>query len=837
MTTPADVHPTRVILLVFVCAASTVCGCTRTKYRLDADRQSYHVIAERNCDPRWTATDYAVDLDPRSRYFDPYDPDRPPMPQDDPASHDYMHRVNGMKGWKHWHDYGERFELENPAWREVLAEYMETTEAGAVKLDVDSAIKLAYVHSPTHQFQLETLYLSALDVTAERFRLRSQFFGGNFTEFTHDGALRPESSVLTTTNDLSLSRRFPTAGTVLVSVANSFTWEFTQGDFNFASSILSGTIVQPLLRGAGRDIALEQLTFQERTLLANLRAYSQFRQGFYTQVAIGELGVSGPQRFGSSTSLQSFSGQGGVNGYLGLLQQLQQIRNTEDNLSLQLRTLDRLEALYDNELIDLVQLDQFRQNVEAQRSELLVRQNALELALDNYKTGTLGLPPHLLIELDQRLIGQFQLIPRESSVIQDSLLELQGRLSRLPADPTVDAMNQVLDDCFRFVEPVRQLVENTRADFAQMDEAVPTRERTMTDKEKQRFREDREQLHQKLVELEQGDKGFNVAVTNLEALREGLSEQTRSETLRGVTAWLGAFLQVAERLSLVPAQARLEVITVDPVGLGVDEAFQVALANRLDFMNGRASLVDRWRQIAVTADALQSNLTVSLSGDLRTAGDNPAAFDGRNSTGSASLTFDAPLTRLLERNRYRESLITYQRGRREFIQSRDSLHLGLRALLRNLEQLRQNLEIQRRAVTIAMRRVDQTQLELTQPRPPAQPGVRPFINPTTAINLLSAQGSLQSTQNNFLAAWLSYYATRMRLYRELGIMVIDPDGRWIEYPIPAADGDQTFDPSNPFMEELPPPQIPADWIELMEVLERNPNAPPPVRLEVAASPN
>ena len=42
----------------------------------------------------------------------------------------------------------------------------------------------------------------------------------------------------------------------------------------------------------------EQLTFDERTLLANLRAYAQFRQGFYTQVVIGELGVSGPQRAG-----------------------------------------------------------------------------------------------------------------------------------------------------------------------------------------------------------------------------------------------------------------------------------------------------------------------------------------------------------------------------------------------------------------------------------------------------------------------------------------------------------------------------------------------------------
>ena len=60
---------------------------------------------------------------------------------------------------------------------------------------------------------------------------------------------------------------------------------------NFAGSLLSTSFVQPLLRGAGRSIALEDLTQVERNLLANLRAYAQYRQGFYTQIAIGELGI------------------------------------------------------------------------------------------------------------------------------------------------------------------------------------------------------------------------------------------------------------------------------------------------------------------------------------------------------------------------------------------------------------------------------------------------------------------------------------------------------------------------------------------------------------------
>jgi hypothetical protein len=43
---------------------------------------------------------------------------------------------------------------------------------------------------------------------------------------------------------------------------------------------------------------------------------------------------------------------------------------------------------------------------------------------------------------------------------------------------------------------------------------------------------------------------------------------------------------------------------------------------------------------------------------------------------------------------------------------------------------------------------------------------------------------LRNTQNTFMSVWLSYYAARMRLSRELGVMTIDQDGIWIDEPIP-----------------------------------------------------
>ncbi|TKJ36298.1 MAG: hypothetical protein CEE38_12860 [Planctomycetes bacterium B3_Pla] len=806
-------------LLVSVVIAAS--GCSRTEHRLQADREAYDVIAERNDDPRWHADDYSIEIDPRSRYFDPCDPDRPPMPSDDPASRQYMRRVSGKKGWEHWHDDGERVELENPAWRAALAEYVEIGADGSVQLNIDSALKLAYVHSPSHQNQLETLYLSALDVTTERFRLDTQFFGGYGATYDRHGSLKDDQLTVgrpsTGNPALQTRRRFASAGELLVGFANSFVVDFPGNGANFVSSIANFSFVQPLLRGAGRDIALEQLTFVERALLANLRAYRQYRQGFYTQVAIGELGVVGPQRGGAGTVIAGFSGQGSVGGYIGLLQQLQRIRNTEDNLSLQERTLARLVAFQEIGVIDLVQVDQFWQSIENERANLLQIHNSFELTLDYYKTGTLGLPPDLPIELDDSLIRQFQLVAREATAVEDAIVELQDRVGELSDDVGIEPIRQVLKDALELVEPVRRQLDDVSPDLVRMEEAVPAREQTMTDEKRKLFLRDREGLHKGLTDLRQQ---FEQVQAELEILRNGLSEETKDETFNKAVVWLTDLLRLVQGSMLVQARARLETVSVKTIELDSQDAFGTALANRLDFMNGRAALVDSWRSIQLDADALQSVLNVTADGDIRTARNNPVSFRGSTGNLRLGVEFDAPFTRLLERNNYRQSLIDYQRDRRNFIQSRDSLHLGLRGLLRQIEQLRLDLEIQRRAVTIAIRRVDMTRAAFYAPVRPPQPGQRPAqFGPTAATNLLTALSALRNTQNNLMGVWLNYYAARMRLARELGIMMLDYDGSWIEHPILNPSVENSSDSDKPLIAELSlPPAVPTEWIELADRL-------------------
>src|SRR5690606_36314559 len=104
----------RHFLSVAVLAAAGLAGCSRAFYRTQADDEEYCVVDEKAYDPRWELQDFSIAPDPRARFYDPFDPDFPPMPPEDPDSHAFMHRVDGKNGYPHWHANGETQFLENP---------------------------------------------------------------------------------------------------------------------------------------------------------------------------------------------------------------------------------------------------------------------------------------------------------------------------------------------------------------------------------------------------------------------------------------------------------------------------------------------------------------------------------------------------------------------------------------------------------------------------------------------------------------------------------------------------------------------------------------------------
>ena len=75
------------------------------------------------------------------------------------------------------------------------------------------------------------------------------------------------------------------------------------------TSLINFSFIQPLLKGGGRALIMERLTIVERALLANLRAFERYRQGFYTQLTVGN---------GSAGSVQAPQRRGGFFGGTGL---------------------------------------------------------------------------------------------------------------------------------------------------------------------------------------------------------------------------------------------------------------------------------------------------------------------------------------------------------------------------------------------------------------------------------------------------------------------------------------------------------------------------------------
>ncbi len=72
------------------CLVVTVVGCSRTRYRLAADRDATAILAEKSaCQPWQLPAMFSVYPDPRSRFFDPTPTDDPALPVPAPQLYAY----------------------------------------------------------------------------------------------------------------------------------------------------------------------------------------------------------------------------------------------------------------------------------------------------------------------------------------------------------------------------------------------------------------------------------------------------------------------------------------------------------------------------------------------------------------------------------------------------------------------------------------------------------------------------------------------------------------------------------------------------------------------------
>jgi hypothetical protein len=173
---------------------------------------------------------------------------------------------------------------------------------------------------------------------------------------------------------------------------------------------------------------------------------------------------------------------------------------------------------------------------------------------------------------------------------------------------------------------------------------------------------------------------------------------------------------------------------------------------------------------------------------MGTVGSNPVKFDAATGRLRAGIEFDAPLTRLAERNNYRQSLIEYNQARRAYYTFVDRVSQSLRGTLRTIDLNQVNFELRRSAVHTALTQVDLARKQLLAP---IRPNVEGPIGAASAAvsgsqsgdlgrDLVTALADLTQVQNDFLSVWLNYRVLRMGLDLDLGVMRVDHGGMWIE---------------------------------------------------------
>ncbi len=860
-------------------------GCHRAYYRRQADMEAHALIQEKYGDAcQFTAQPVCVTADPHSRMFNPFDLDFQPMPIDDPASNRYMKVVDGRRAYPLWEAAGKTNAMENPEWWQ----YLPLDEQGILHLDAHTAVQLALLHSPEYQRQVEQLYLSALDVSSERFRFDTQFFGGASAFFNADGRDRRGAAGQSVSQlslqpyslgqrGLAMQRTFATGADLLVGFANGVVWDFSGPNTQSANTVFDFVLLQPLLRGAGRDRVLERLTLAERRLLANVRAFERYRRSFYLNITIGRNIESQVQRSGGvfGVGLGGFTGLGGgfaglsggggggggfgvfggvpqAGGFIGLLQDQLQIRNLEENLA---RLNENLLILNDTlvEMLTTIPADaeaiprQRLQIAQAQsallnsQSQLVSRKADYQNTLDSFMR-TLGLPPYLCVVIEDPMLERFELIDQPLRERREQLIQLRRSAGRINLT-LLEAGERIVDEATGLPRTTLRWSPEVAAQIAELHSTLAPLvqfRRQLLEQDMPRVRGDldrlaqaedkrRQQAHRLRAAYEENQNNVctlldfgNVSqeifsgeqvntivsdlngdfeklaarlerynqlvdglVVQLERLSQpqppaGMTEQQFADVIRNevILASQDLLTDLADdvlSLQLIQARCRTESVVLPEILLTPAEAFEVARHNRRDWANARASLVDTWRLIEFNADDLESSLDIVFSGDVQNYGNNP--LDLRTSTGRLrmGLRWDAPITRLQERNTYRQSLIEFEQARRSYYQFEDGIWQLVRGQLRQVLANQINFELGRQSVRIAAE-----QLELNEDIRALRDSRGMSSGPTAARDTISALSDLLNSQNTLLNLFVNYEVVRRSIDFDLETMQLTADGHWID---------------------------------------------------------
>jgi len=239
-------------------------------------------------------------------------------------------------------------------------------------LSLEDSLKMAFKGNRGYISQKESLFLSALSLVGTRHTFSPQL-SSVLSYLLNDstGSARGQDTDLS----LSISQRLSHGGTLSLSGSTDYnaSSDTTLNNPRTFSSSLGISLSQPLLRNAGKTIALESLIQGERNVVYAIREFELARQQFTIDA---------------------------TSRYYGLVGQQKQLENRRRSLDDATFTWKKAEAFF--KIGEQSEMDVMRakRNVLNSKNDLLAAEEIFELDLDRFKV-FLGLPIALEIDITQ----------------------------------------------------------------------------------------------------------------------------------------------------------------------------------------------------------------------------------------------------------------------------------------------------------------------------------------------------------------------------------------------------------------------------------------------------
>ena len=373
------------VIILFACATSWT-GCSTQHYERSANREAASLIAEKtpdvaNMDPKFELTKH-----------------EPAVLEDLPV-YDTLDTFLGPTG---------------------------QTELGARVVSLEKAIELATKYNRNYLTQKEDLYLQALSLSLARFQYTPIFGAGAGVATTDRQRIAEDTATgvdvitreRTVNSDAGVGFNWllRTGGRIATDFTTDFV-RFVSNDSGWAtSSALGASFTQPLLRGAGYRIAIENLTQAERNLLYQLRDFTRFRKEFTVDI---------------------------VASYYQVLQNRDRVRNSYRGYNSFKTSVERETARSEEGETPIAELNRLRESLLSTEQGWISAIRNYQLSRDRFKID-LGLSMDISIVLDQNELDNLSIhhptITVEQAIKAATLMRLDLETVR---DRLVDAQRKI----------------------------------------------------------------------------------------------------------------------------------------------------------------------------------------------------------------------------------------------------------------------------------------------------------------------------------------------------------------------------------------------------------